>query len=86
MCKSRCLLLFRKNYFSDSFSLLFDRLVHLSKDISDLLSMIVDASEDGSKKYVQFLKTIEGMCCLYIIQFNGQARTNLVHLCKRINK
>lgn len=44
------------------------------------------SSSTATKKYQRFLKTIERMCSLYILQFTGEARSDLIILCQDLNK
>ena len=50
------------------------------------LALVFLAGNLASRRYLCLLKTIERMCSLFILQFTGDARSDLIVLCQDLNK
>ena len=58
-----------------------------------LITLVIEATNiamsqpsNVNKRYTYFLKTLEKLCSHYILEFTGQARSDLIILCQNLNR
>ena len=54
--------------------------------VTEATNVALSKPANVTKRYTYLLKTIERMCSLYILEFTGQARSDLIVLCQNLNK
>ena len=54
--------------------------------VTEATNLALSKPSNVNKRYTYFLKTLERLCSLYIIEFTGQARSDLIVLCQNLNK
>ena len=54
--------------------------------LTEATNVALDNPENTTKRYKCLLRAIETMCSLYILEFSGQYRSDLIVLCQNLNK